>query len=180
MKTRKVTLYLAANVADEAERVFKQPLPDAVAAIVGLWHKDERRTPVTLKNLRIGWPVDWYQAMLRTWGQNAIANNVRRLLYADLLRDLPDAPDYCELRDHAPVQIKRKVSPSGNRNDHLAYLNVPEEWYKHWQAEWGRRVTTYVKAVTYLELESWNTWPRGQGPSMPQRLATMLSDMGRA
>ena len=76
---------------------------------------------------------------------------------------------------------KRKPKPSERSDSDEPSLHgairLPEDWVERIRNVWGaNKLGTYIKAVVYNELLTW-TWPRGEQPSVPKGLRTMLDEI---
>lgn len=154
--TRTVTFKIAKAAADKIEKLTGRAIEDIAQEQTEKYLQDGRRQKEAVKHLGIAWPTDHYERALREWGERGIAENVRQLVYDDLMATkgvkVEPQPSYRELEF---IPTKRKVKPNPGRKSTIQVTLMPDQWYQKLLDLYGDgNVSTYVKSLIYKELES--------------------------
>ena len=155
MANRTVTISVPESHARRIETVEKAKLDDLVHAAVMNWFEDGRRRDIAVKRQGISWNKEIYAAMLKHIGSGGISRFVRDAVYEDLSKyekDLLVIPDWKLGREKVSSTVKR-VAPS-DRLAVQAPMVFPEQWIERMESRWPRKVSTYIKAVVQMKLES--------------------------
>lgn len=176
---RSVTITIPESICARIEQLEKQPIENVLQDLITSYLQDKRRTGIETVEIGIAWPPDWYQQMLRRWGKFGVATNVRALVY-DYLNDEPKWPlsPPLSLRDRTVTKSTRKVVAQNKRASYVANITLAKDWHDRMLERWGHgRVTTFMKAIVYREIVTWNCWRGTDGPSMPLRLRQALDEI---
>lgn len=176
---RTVTLTLPESICARIEQLEKQPIEAVLHELITGFLQDKRRTGIETVEIGVAWPPDWYQQMLRRWGTFGVATNIRALVFTHL-NDDPKWPLSAplSLRDRTVTKSTRKVVAQKKRASYVANITLARDWHDRMLERWGHgRVTTFMKAIVYREIVTWNCWRGTDGPSMPIRLQQALDEI---
>lgn len=176
MKNKKytVTFEIDASVADQINRLSDVPVEEIAKRYIDRWLDEGRHTMFEARRITIAWPVDWYAAMCKFWGQRKISPNLRRLIYDKLSAPKNPLPAPPEIRDDEPTERADEVRPSAeDRGTIITALIMPQSYYDRLiQVYGGGNVSRAIKLFAYFEMS------RGKvaGLSEPFRMGKFLQE----
>lgn len=152
-KNRTVTLSIPEDVACRIETVTRKDVNDVALDLIMQFFQDERRTQIPVKSIAIRFPVDWYERMLKLWGQRKIATIIRDLIFNKIKTDKNDTltppPEWRESHKKMPVVTVTAIEGS---SDCIKQVLVPRDWFDRLKETYGSNVSTVIKALVYMEL----------------------------
>lgn len=170
MPQRLIRLSVEESIAIRIEDLTKRPLREVAQELIDGFLEDRRRRQSSMVELGVSWPLDWYAQMLKVWGENKVADNVRQVLYDFMMKDskrgkwMPSPVP--ELRDREQVLVSRTVKPRPDRKTFISKILIPEDWSVWLEEHYPGKRSTYVKLAIYHTIVSW-PWSRGKSPSIP-------------
>lgn len=180
MDMRKIQIAIEESVAAEIETLTKRSVEDIAVELLHGFVEDGRRRQIPMISLGISWPLDWYAMMLKTWGENKIASNTRRVLREFMMKDTNrkgwKPSPIPQLRNRLQIKVaQREVKPRPDRQTFISKVVLPEDWANWLEETYPSKRSTYVKLAIYSEIVTW-PWPRSTSPSMPQGLQKFQDD----
>lgn len=158
MKSKKytVTFEIDASVAEQINRLSDVPVEEVAKRYIEKWLDDGRHTMFEARRITIAWPVDWYAALCKLWGQRKISPNLRRLIYEKLSNPKNPLPAPPEIRDDEPTERPDDVRPSSEeRNTIITALIMPQSYFDRLIDEYGDgNVSRAIKLFAYYELKN--------------------------
>ena len=152
-KNRTVTLSIPEDVACRIETVTRREVSDVALELVIQFFSDERRTQIPVKSIAIRFPVDWYDRMLKLWGQRKISAIIRDLIYVKITTGKNDPltppPEWRESHKKMPAATATAIEGT---SDCIKQLVVPQDWFDRLRETYGNNVSTWIKSLVYLEL----------------------------
>lgn len=178
MPNRTVSVSISEGLAEFIETTTQKSIEDVTLELLSQFAEDGRRRKIPLVELAISWPLDWYTAMLREWGENHIGANVRRVLYEALLRHpakgkwTPTLPDFTEREQRIVKNRKPRCRADGQ--SFIAQTLIPLDWKEFLQEQYGDRKSTFVKAIMMSEIAKFPSVRKS--PSLPKGLGKFMTE----
>lgn len=153
-QSRVITISVPESHAKKIERTTGRELQVVLEEHALNWFEDHRRRQIQLKRQGISWHKEVYRAMLDKIGFGGISDFVRKAVYKDLSRVETGLVDPSGFRPGREKVSKTDIPviPS-DRLSVQAPILFPEQWIAKIEKRYPLKVSTYIKAVTQLELE---------------------------
>ncbi len=154
VQNRVITISVPEAHARKIERTTGKELQEVLEEHALNWFEDHRRRQIQMKRQGISWHKEVYRAMLDKIGFGGISEFVRKAVYEDLSRfekGLVDPQGFRPGRE----KVSKKVIPviPNDRLSVQAPMMFPAQWISRLESRYPKNVSTYIKAVTQVELE---------------------------
>jgi len=141
------------HVASRLLKVTRCELPELARRLLMDYFEDDRRTKIPIHQVSIRFPTDWWELILKTWGENNIGNKIRGILYpkinTDKTRPLTAPPEW---KEKQTKKVSRKVKPLADETSVIKHVILPLDWFERLQEIHGENISTYLKVLIFSSL----------------------------
>lgn len=141
------------HVAVRLFKVTRIEVPELARRLLMEYFEDDRRTKIPIHQVSIRFPADWWELILKTWGENNIGSKIRGILYpkinTDKSRPLTAPPEW---KEKQVKKVSRKVKPLEDQTSVIKHVILPLDWFERLQEIHGENISTYLKVLIYSSL----------------------------